>query len=363
MPAVLEPSAPAADRPAILSVPEPFDGPLPRDCTFPEADWRVLANFWHPVAVAAQVTNQPLAVKLLDQKLVLYRTSRGVFAANDLCLHRGVPLSMGTVEGDEIVCKYHGFRYDPTGQCVKIPAHPGAAIPPKLCLHTYEAVEKCGLVWICLSGKPANTIPEVAAWDDPTYQQAMPEPIDLKATAGRQLEGFLDVAHFAWLHSETFGDRDNPVVPNYSVDRTPTGLHIEYRSTVGNYLRQDGSAVETEQGVVRLFDVTFPFAGLLTIQMPDGARIVILDCASPVSARHTRLFAPLMRNFDKELPLQPFIDYNVKIFNEDRDVVQAQCPEDLPLDLTEEVHIRADRTSITYRQELARLGLGRDYTA
>ena len=54
--------------------------------------------------------------------------------------------------------------------------------------------------------------------------------------------------------------------------------------------------------------------------------------------------------------------FNNKIFGEDTDVVQAQCPEDLPIDLTEEVHIRADRTSIAYRQELARLGLGRSYT-
>jgi vanillate O-demethylase monooxygenase subunit len=70
-----------------------------------------------------------------------------------------------------------------------------------------------------------------------------------------------------------------------------------------------------------------------------------------------------MRNYDLDQPVQPFIDYNNKIFDEDRDVVQAQCPEDLPIDLAAEIHIRADRTSIAYRQELARLGLGRNYTA
>ncbi len=51
------------------------------------------------------------------------------------------------------------------------------------------------------------------------------------------------------------------------------------------------------------------------------------------------------------------MDYNVKIFDEDRDIVQSQYPEDLPIDLQEEVHIRADKTSIAYRQELGRLGL------
>ena len=269
---------------------------------------------------------------------------------------------MGWCEKESIVCKYHGFRYDGTGQCTEIPAHPGAAIPPKLRLHTYPIQEKWGLLWVCLSGQPALPVPDVSQWDDPAFQHAVPEPLDLNAAAGRQLEGFLDVAHFAWLHHETFGDRQNPVVPTYPVERTSTGLHIDYRSTVGNYLRQDGTAYSTEDGVRRVFDVTLPFSARLVVHMPDQARLVILNTASPVSARKTRLFPVLLRNYDQEKPIEPFIDYNNKIFGEDSDVVQAQCPEDLPIDLNSEVHIRADRTSIAYRQELARLGLGRTYT-
>ncbi len=346
-----------------LAASAPYEGPLPRNCTFPESDWRILANFWYPVAVANKIVDQPVAATLLDQKLVLYRTSKGVVAANNLCLHRGVPLTMGWCEEGHIVCKYHGFRYDGEGQCVKIPAHPDAVIPPKLRLHTYPVEEKYGLIWVCLSGNPANVLPDIPQWDATGYQCSIPDPLDLEAAAGRQLEGFLDVAHFAWLHHETFGDRNNPVVPNYPVEKTPSGLHIEYRSTVGNYLRQGGAAYAQEDGVVRVFDVTLPFSARLVVQMPDKARLVILNSASPVSARKTRLFPLLMRNYDLSEPVEPFIDYNNKIFNEDRDVVQAQCPEDLPIDLTEEVHIRADRTSIVYRQELARLGLGRNYTA
>ncbi len=348
---------------SILPVPEPYQGPLPRDCTFAESDWRVLANFWYPVAVADKVTTEPVSATLLDQKLVLYRTSQGVVAANDLCLHRGVPLSMGWIENDAIVCRYHGFRYDGQGRCIEIPAHPGAAIPPKLCLKTYPTEERYGLIWTCLSGQPAAPLPALPEWDDPDYQRAMPDPIDLKAAAGRQIESFLDVAHFAWIHHKTFGDRTNPIVPTYDVAKNVTGLQARYRSTVGNYLRQDGNSVAAEQGVLRVFDVYLPFSARLTVHMPDGARLVILDCASPVSARATRLFPPLLRNYDKDQPVQPFIDYNNQIFSEDTTIVQAQCPEDLPLNLLDEVHIRADKTSITFRQELGRIGLGRDYTS
>jgi len=345
------------------AAPEPYDAPLPRNCTFPESDWRILANYWYPIAVADKVKDAPVAATLLDQRLVLYRTSSGVTVANNLCLHRGVPLTMGWCENNQIVCKYHGFHYDAAGQCVAIPAHPGAAIPPKLKLHTYPVQEKYGLIWTCLSGKPANALPDLPQWDAPGYQRALPDPIDLAAAAGRQLEGFLDVAHFAWVHHETFGDRNNPVVPNYSVEPTPTGLHMEYRSTVGEYLRQDGTHYSKDEGVLRVFDVTLPFTARLVVHTPDGAQLIILNSASPVSARQTRLFPVLLRNYDLDQPVQPFIDYNNKIFNEDRDIVQNQCPEDLPIDLAEEVHVRADRTSIAYRQQLGRLGLGRNYTA
>src|ERR1700761_3598780 len=87
---------------------------LPRECTFSESDWRALAPFWYPVASSREVTTQPYAARLLDERVVLYRISNGsVVAAKDICFHRGVPMSMGHVEGDEIVCRYHGLRYGP----------------------------------------------------------------------------------------------------------------------------------------------------------------------------------------------------------------------------------------------------------
>ena len=46
------------------------------------------------------------------------------------------------------------------------------------------------------------------------------------------------------------------------------------------------------------------------------------------------------------------------INDEDKPMVEGQHPEDLPLDLTEEIHIPADRMSVEYRRALAKLGLG-----
>jgi phenylpropionate dioxygenase-like ring-hydroxylating dioxygenase large terminal subunit len=90
-----------------------------RQSTFSESDWTALAPYWYPVAFSHEVSEKPIAVQLLDERLVLYRLANGkVTAARDLCLHRGVPLSMGFLEGDALVCAYHGFRYDGEGRCV-----------------------------------------------------------------------------------------------------------------------------------------------------------------------------------------------------------------------------------------------------
>jgi phenylpropionate dioxygenase-like ring-hydroxylating dioxygenase large terminal subunit len=335
-----------------------------RRCTFPESDWTALAPYWYPVAFSHEVAEKPIAAQLLDERLVLYRLANGkVTAARDLCLHRGIPLSMGFLEGDTLVCAYHGFRYDDEGRCVCIPAHPGAAIPPKLKLQTYPTQERYGLVWTRLVNDGPKNLPEFDEWLDPDYLQVLPNSIELEASAGRQIEGFLDVGHFAFVHVETFGDRTNPEVPAYEVTPTSNGFQADYSSTVSNYPKHLEHLNPPGFKWRRLFDVFLPFTAKLSVFFPKDGRLHILNAACPVSARKTRVFVPICRNFDKDAPLQDTLDFNHQVFAEDKIIVEQQYPEDLPIDLQEEVHIRADRSSITYRQKLAALGLGRTFTA
>ncbi|MGF1569216.1 MAG: Rieske 2Fe-2S domain-containing protein [Nodosilinea sp.] len=335
----------------------------PRGCTFTESDWDALYPFWYPVAFSHEVGDQPISATLLDQRLVIWRTSAGVSVANDICLHRGIPLSMGWVAGDALVCKYHGFHYSAAGQCIKVPANPEATIPAKLCLKTYPVKEAYGLVWTTLSGSNEYPLPDLPEWDDPDYQQILPNTVDLAAAAGRQIEGFLDVAHFSWVHAESFGDANNPVVPRYEVAKTDNGLHVEYLSTVSNFPKAMQDRAPADFKWLRVFDVFFPFTARLTVSFPEGGRLCILNAASPISARKTRVFVPICRNFDQDMPLEPVYEFNYQVFEEDKEVVEAQYPEDLPLELAAESHIGADKTSIAYRKGLRAIGLGATYTA
>lgn len=336
---------------------------LPRDCTFSPEDWRILAQYWYPVARADEVQDKPVPVKLLDMKLVLYRSEGKVVIARDLCFHRGAPLSKGWVENGEIVCPYHGFRYNCEGKCTAVPAHPSSKISPKLKLIVYPAVERYGLIWTCLAGAPEQ-IPSFPAWDDPDYINILIPSFDIAGSSGRQMEGFLDVSHFAYVHTATFGDRNNTEVPQYKVWREgDTELVAEYWSTVSNYGKGQENPAPEGFMWLREFRVFAPFAASLTVYFPDEGRLKILNCASPVSARYTRLFCPISRNFDKSAPVEDTIKFNLQVFQEDAEMVESQTPEDLPLDLQAEAHIPADRTSIAYRQLLTSLGLGKNYTS
>jgi len=337
---------------------------LPRGCTFTESDWRALASSWYPVAYSHDVENKPYAATLLDERVVVYRLSDGsLAAARDICYHRGVPLSIGFVENDEIVCKYHGLRYNREGRCVCIPAHPNGPISPRLRLNMYQAQERYGLVWVQLVKDGEKALPEMKEWDDPDYLQVLPNSVMINAAAGRQVEGFLDVSHFAFVHTESFGEPDNPVVPDYHVTKTDTGFVADYISTVSNYSHQYKHLNPPGFLWHRRFEVFLPFTAKLTVFFPNEGRLHILNAASPVSARKTRLFVPICRNFDRDAPLQATLDFNHQVFAEDIDIVERQFPEDLPINLQEEAHFPADRSSISYRKGLAAMGLGRSYTA
>lgn len=229
-------------------------------------------------------------------------------------------------------------------------------------LKIYRVVEKYGLVWVRLAEEIAAPLPEFPEWEDASYLQVLPDAVEIMAAAGRQVEGFLDVSHFSFIHTATFGERDNAEVPSYPVEITPNGLRADYVSTVSNYpthlkhLNPPGFLWR------RLFEVFLPFTARLTVFFPNG-KLCILNAASPVSARMTKMFCPICRDFDRNAPLQDTLDFNHQVFAEDKAIVESQYPEDLPLDLADEVHIRADKSSITYRKLLAGLGLSLRYTA
>jgi vanillate O-demethylase monooxygenase subunit len=334
----------------------------PRQSTFEPNDWDILSRHWYPVGVSGELGDQPVAACLLDVDLVLFRAEGRVVVALDRCPHRGVLLSRGWVEGGQLICPYHGLHFNAAGRCTAIPSQPDARIPNRLSLTVFPALERFGLIWTSLAGGEPATLPAFEAWDDGEFQGIVCPTVDIAGSAGRQIEGFIDVAHFAWAHTSTFGDRNNPIVPDYTVEDTSTGCRVEYASTVSNYPPEQRSRAPADFLWRRTFEIYPPFAARLVVDYPEAKQLWILNAASPTSARKTRLYCSIARNFDRETSVDAVREFNLQVFNEDRILVEAQRPEDLPLNLALEVHIAADRTSIAYRRLLKTMALSLAYT-
>jgi phenylpropionate dioxygenase-like ring-hydroxylating dioxygenase large terminal subunit len=328
-----------------------------------ESDWPVLARFWHPVAFSAAVKEKPVAARLLGENLVLYRTSSGVTAAKDLCLHRGSRLSLGWISGENLVCGFHGFHYNAAGACTRIPAHPGAPISSRLCLTTFPVIERYGLVWTCLAGQAEAPLPDWPEIENGRYEIIPMDPVDWNASAGRHTENFNDVAHLSWVHTGTFGHRETPEIDRYTVKDEGHRLSIAIPKATQHDRDIYGKDPDVISPVRYEETIDLPFASRLLVDYLDGRHLWFFDVAAPIGANACRIFILLGRNFGHENPPQAAIDYNLAVLKEDKPFVESQCPQDLPLDLRQEVHIPADLLSIRYREKLRALGLGPDYAA
>ncbi|MCW0181520.1 MAG: aromatic ring-hydroxylating dioxygenase subunit alpha [Zavarzinia sp.] len=325
----------------------------PAVSSFTPEDWHILAGFWYPVGFSAEVGSRPVAGRLLDVPLVLYRTGGGITVAADYCPHRGTKMTLGRLQGGEIVCKYHGLRFDGAGTCTHIPGSPDMTPPRRLDLVTFPVMERYGLVWTCLKGASDQPIPEWPELVDPAWQRIKMDAV-WETGAGRHLENFCDTAHFSFAHAGTFGWPDRPEVKPYGVEETATGLRFELMTP-----QQDGSLFQGQPNFADLlseYDVYLPFTARLILHFPRGDEH-IFDIVAPLSAGRSRIFMLKARDHDLDQPVDEWIDFQKTVNEEDRAMVESQVPAALPLDAKAEGHLPSDRFSIAYRRRLQGLGL------
>jgi phenylpropionate dioxygenase-like ring-hydroxylating dioxygenase large terminal subunit len=322
--------------------------------------------FWHPVARAADLApGDVVPVTLLGEQLVLWRLPDGTLSLlDDLCSHRGVRLSQGSVtEAGCLRCPYHAWEYDGDGHCTRIPQLPHGRVPSRANVPGYRTGEHAGLVWACLvpEGEERRPAPRFAEVDDlATHWLHVGEPMDWDCQAPRQIENFCDVAHFSVLHLDTFGNPDEVVVAPYEVDASPDGERLAFDFPyVSGY--SEGSAAGDAQddgddryGMVFRYRVELPFAVRLGNAAGPGS--VMFVATAPTTATTCRVFWCTGFALGTEVDIPAFEAIEDAVWAPDRRVVEGQRPERLPVDLTEELHLPFDRFAVAYRRALTDLG-------
>lgn len=320
-----------------------------------------LERAWHPVATSDEVGDGPLAVTLLGTRWAVARLGDGLSAFEDRCPHRLAPLSIGTVCGDQLQCKYHGWTFDRSGQCTSVPAlGTEARIPPRSTVRTAaHVVERYGLIWIAVD-EPIAPFPEFPEWGLDGFDSVMNEPRRSTSGAGQLVDNFMDATHLSTVHVGTFGVADSPYLPPYDVeqddDRVWCWTRIEYQN------HDDPLVATGEHPLVQPQDLLKrsegPTAAYVRLEFPvTGATIAFLFACCPETSDSTRLFKLMARNdfAGDQAKLAEALDFEDRVLDEDLDVLEAYHDNRLALDLQVEVHTRADRLSVAYRRSVASL--------
>jgi len=305
-----------------------------------------LRTMWHPVAASADLAESPLRVLLLDEPLVVVRLNGQICAFPDLCLHRGTALSLGWVEDGQLRCPYHGWTYGSDGMCTGIPAHHGTKIPKRACLRALRVTEALGLIWVCLDDQPLFDVPSYPEFHDPNFHVLRMPVYDWNCSAARRVENFVDLAHIPWVHDGIIGRRDEPEVPEHEVWRE--GAELRMAAAVKEPASVKTGASFTASVTWRLI---MPFTVVWNQELPDQRHFGGFIAASPLGRKLTRTFT--LRHLNYEVEETKLLELEQVIAEADRVIAESQRPEELPVDLTAELHIRgADRISIEYRKWL-----------
>jgi phenylpropionate dioxygenase-like ring-hydroxylating dioxygenase large terminal subunit len=320
-----------------------------------------LRDFWHPVGWSSEIGTGPKRTVLLDTAVVVWRDGAGTaHAFRDLCMHRGTALSLGSVEDDCLVCPYHGWSYASDGRCVRIPQlAEGLPIPDRVRAVGYHCRERHGLVWVCL-GEAVTGIPDFPEWGDERYRHVACAAYTWQTSAPRMVENFTDFGHLGYLHDGLLGTRDDLVVPSHRVRRAGYELHYELSMQVPN--TNDRWAVtdlDGKRGMQRnLYVLSLPHViWLQCTYLNTGRHRTLFFAAQPHSVTSSTGYCYQSRDFDLEGADRPYADFQEFLAEQDRVVVESQRPEELPLDLSAELHLGFDRVAIAYRRALAEIGV------
>lgn len=318
----------------------------------------MLKNFWYAVEFSEAVTRQnPVRLTVLGQELVLYRDSKGQpVCMSDLCVHRGGALSDGTVAGDCIVCPYHGWKYEPGGACIEIPANqPGVPIPKKARVDAYPAQDRYGWIWVFLGDLPVDErppIPVLPHMDDTDNWWKLTGEFKWNAHYARVMENAIDFAHAPFVHGASFGNPDEPEIEEYEVNREELGATatITMKPTPSKGLWSRLYGAKEPKPVVTTNGYWMPNITRLEVQLPMGT-MILYDANVPVDDYTTVTKWIQLRSFFKGKWADRDARRRVeKIFLQDQKTVEAQRPELLPYDLGAELHVKSDNIQIAYRQ-------------
>ncbi len=298
-------------------------------------------NAWYVVAWSHEVGKRaPLARTLCNQRLALWRKADNSIAAlEDACWHRLLPLSIGWLEGDDVVCRYHGLAFDGKGQCTRMPSQD--KLNPNARVRSYPVIEKHRFVFVW-PGDPALADPALLPdlhWNDDPDWEGDGKTLFAKCDYRLFVDNLMDLTHESFVHATSIGNKhvaETPMTTTHE-GRTVTSTRWMHDIDAPPFWRaQLGKPGNVDRWQIIRFEA--PCTIVLDVGVapvgtgaPQGDRSQgvngrVLNSITPETDTSCMYFWSLMRSYrlrDQSLTTQ-LREANAGIFLEDLEVVEAQ---------------------------------------
>ena len=167
-----------------------------------------LRRSWQPVAMASEVRDLPVPLRILGEDLVVFRDGSGRLGLlHKHCSHRGASLEYGIIQQCGIACCYHGWHYDIDGRILSTPAEPTDRIRSRLVHGAYPVREVNGILFGYFG--PPDTAPELPRYDTEFIADTRGVPFSLTIPCNwlQVYENTQDPVHVVYLHTRMTGQQ------------------------------------------------------------------------------------------------------------------------------------------------------------
>lgn len=299
-----------------------------------------LRNRWHPVYPSRMVTDRPVGLRRMGERLVVWRDSTGeIHVQEDRCPHRGAPLSLARHLGDRIACWYHGVEIGPDGTVLSVPGQRGCSMEGAKEVRTYPAQEVKGAIFVwfgdTLNPEPvAYRPPEQLVGDDHEAFLCYAE----WRTPWRYLyDNNMDPMHGTFLHAQSHSMAVGEREARFRTRKTDTGFVFE--KVTQRDTNFDWSEFCDTGAVYCRLEIPYPATG------GPGGNFGIIFHATPIDETTTACFFWRFRKVDGwQRDVWRFLYRNRlegrhwAVLEQDREMLEAFDPE-------------ADRREILYSHD------------
>jgi phenylpropionate dioxygenase-like ring-hydroxylating dioxygenase large terminal subunit len=298
-------------------------GPLPRGQ--PEDAAAPLREAWYYAVPSRRLRRGAMLSKvMLGEPILIGRDAAGAaFALRDPCPHRGMPLSAGHFDGNEIECCYHGWRFDTSGRCTAIPSLvPGQAFAPgRVHTRSYPVHEVQGNLWIYFGDDPA-TAPEIPMLEGFTERAAdLVETVRFGAAIDHAVIGLMDPAHGPFVHRAWWW-RSRRSIREKAKAFAPSPFGF----TMSRHIPSQNSRAYRLLGGARETEIVFCLPSIRVEHIRAGRYLVCnLTAITPVDDRVSEINHCIYWTAPWLSALKPLLRRYVRAFlQQDRDIMERQ---------------------------------------